>query len=166
MAAFCRHCAGINAVKPTVIVGIGNPVLTDDGVGVHISRRLAVALADRTDVDVTEIYVGGMSLMETLVGYDRAIIIDAMESGHNPGAVYQLTNHDLVETKNSVCAHNTSLSAALDVGRLLNLPLPRSIEIWGIEPQDVRTFGEALTGAVAEAVPRVVDGILKTLKPS
>jgi hydrogenase maturation protease len=153
-------------MKSTVIVGIGNPLLTDDAVGVQISRRLAAATVDRRDIDVTELYAGGMSLMEALVGYDRAVLIDAMEGGQNPGTVYHLNDRDLPETKNSFCAHDTSLNAALSVGRLLGLALPGSIEIWGIEPRDLTTFGEELTEAVAQAVPRVVERIMNTLKPS
>jgi hydrogenase maturation protease len=153
-------------MKQTVIIGIGNPLLTDDAVGVQISRRLADATAGRPDIDVTELYAGGLRLMEALVGYKRAILVDAMECGQNPGTVYCLSNRDLLETKNSVCAHDTSLSAALSVGRLSGLPLPDSIEIWGVEPQDLTTFGENLTEAVAQAVPRVVEKILNCLTPS
>ena len=150
-------------MKPTVIIGIGNPVLTDDAVGVQISRRLAAAIAGRPDVDVTELHAGGMSLMEAMVGYERAILIDAMECGQNPGTVYRMTDSDLLESRNSSCAHNTSLGVALNVGRLVGLPLPDSIEIWGIEPQDLKSFGEQLTGVVAQAVPCVVEAILRTL---
>jgi hydrogenase maturation protease len=153
-------------MKPTVIVGIGNPLLTDDAVGVQISRRLAAVTAGRPDIDVMEIYAGGMSLMEALVGYDRAILIDAMEWGQNPGTVCHVSERELRETKNSVCAHNTSLDTALRVGRFAGLPLPDSIEIWGIEPHDLTTFGEELTEPVAEAVPRVVADILNNLTPS
>jgi hydrogenase maturation protease len=153
-------------MKPTVIIGIGNPVLTDDAVGVQIARRLAAEFQDNRNIDVTELYAGGMSLMEAMVGYDRAILIDAMECGQDPGTVYQVTDRELLETKNSMCAHNTTLTAALQVGRLVGLPLPDRIEIWGVEPQNVTTFGEELSGNVARAVPRVVEAILKTLTPA
>jgi hydrogenase maturation protease len=166
MGAFCDPSVAIDTMKPTIIIGIGNPVLTDDAVGVQISRRLAAETENHRDIDVAELYAGGLSLMEAMVGYDRAILIDAMERGQDPGTVYRMTDRELVETKNSVCAHNTTLTAALQVGRLAGLPLPGCIEIWGIEPQNVTTFGEELTEAVAQAVPRVVEAILKTLTPS
>lgn len=150
----------------TIVIGVGNPILTDDGVGWRVARELRPRLADRGNVDVIELCAGGIAIMEALVGYDRAVVVDSMEGGGKPGSVYRVAPGGLEGTRNSACMHDTTFRAALEAGGLLGLALPGRIEIWGIEPEDVDTFGEDLSEAVAHAVPRVVDGVLRTLAPS
>jgi hydrogenase maturation protease len=153
-------------MKRTIVVGVGNPVLTDDAVGIHVARRLCGGVAGRPDVDVRELCLGGIELMEALVGYDRAIIVDAMTAGGKPGTIYRSTPEALFESRNSGCAHNATLGEALMIGRTVGLPLPGAIHIIGIEPGDVATFGETLTRPVNEAVPLVVDELLAMLSPA
>jgi hydrogenase maturation protease len=150
----------------TVVVGVGNPVLTDDSVGIRVACLVGKSLAGRSDVTVRELCVGGMELMEALVGYDRAIIVDAMVGGGAPGTIYRSKPEAFFESRNSSCAHNATLGEALEVGRAVGLPLPGTIEIVGIEPEDVSTFGETLTVRVADAVPRVVCELLERLAPA
>lgn len=150
----------------TIVVGVGNPVLTDDAVGMHVVRRLGGELCGRPDVDVRELCLGGIELMEALVGYDRAIIVDAMFAGGKPGTIYRSTPEALFESRNSGCAHNATLGEALEIGRTVGLPLPGAIRIIGIEPGDVATFGETLTWRVNDAVPLVVDELLAMLSPA
>ena len=63
---------------PTLIIGLGNPLVTDDSVGLRVAAELRSRLAGRADVEVTEDYWGGLRLMEQMVGYDCAIVIDAI----------------------------------------------------------------------------------------
>ncbi len=150
----------------TILVGVGNPVLTDDSVGILVARRAGEALTGRSDVDVRELCLGGMELMEALVGYDRAIIVDAMTNGGPPGTVYRSSAERMFESRNSGCAHNATLGDALEIGRAVGLKLPESVEIVGIEPADVTTFGESLTPLVDRAVPGVVIELLSMLSPA
>ncbi len=149
----------------TIVIGVGNPVRTDDGVGLRVARELRPVLAGRRNVDVVELGAGGMALMEAFLGFDRAVIVDAMTGGGAAGTVYAVGLEELGETRNSACAHSTDLRTAVDVARWLSLPLPREIAIWGIEPEDVETVGETLTPDVERAVPRVVAGIRRALDP-
>ena len=66
----------------TLIVGLGNPILTDDGVGVKVAYAVEEALSPNIpeNLTVTEASVGGLRLMELMVGYDRVILIDAIMS--------------------------------------------------------------------------------------
>ncbi len=165
-----RRCAGIDGGGPrdvagrTVVIGVGNLLRTDDGVGLRVARELRPLVAGRGDVDVVEIGAGGMTLMEASLGFDRAVIVDAMTGGGVAGTVYEVGPEDLGETRNSACAHSTDLRTAIDVARWLALPLPREIAIGGIEPGDVETVGETLTPGVESAVPRVVAGIIRALE--
>ncbi|MEW5746349.1 MAG: hydrogenase maturation protease [Nitrospirota bacterium] len=148
----------------TVIIGLGNPILSDDSVGIKVSRALHHTLNGCSGIDITEVYAGGIRLMDAMTGYDRAVIIDAVVTEHSePGRYYRLSLSDLVSTRNTVSVHDMNLPTALEMGRMLDVPLPEHIDIWGIEAKDVETFSEGLSEAVAQAVPAVVSCILQDL---
>lgn len=156
----------MNAVK-TLVVGLGNPILTDDGVGVKVAYAVEEILASaaREDVAVTEASVGGLRLMEMMVGYDRAIIIDALinSNGGKPGTVHRMTLDDLYAispTQHSASAHDTTLATALELGQAMGLSLPQEIVIYAVEVENVTEFGAQPTTAVARAIPRVVTAVL------
>jgi hydrogenase maturation protease len=147
-----------------LVIGLGNPILTDDGVGVHVARAVRERLP--VGVDVIELSVGGLSLMESMVGYDRVVLIDAiMTHDGAPAGVYTLSLDNLPGTLNTSSAHDTNLATALKTGRRLGARLPDDdkITIVAIEAADVVTFGEQCTSAVQAAIPlaaRLVQQIL------
>jgi hydrogenase maturation protease len=148
----------------TIVIGIGNPVLSDDSVGVQVARRLASQPIEREDVRITELYTGGLDLMEAMVGFDRAIVIDAMISpGGRPGTIYRLEESDWLQTRNSSSTHDASLAMALELGRMTGLHLPDRITAWAVEAQDVETIGEELTDEVSRAVPTLVRLLLQQM---
>lgn len=155
----------------TVIIGLGNPILTDDSVGIRVSRAIRERLGQhgeadgRNDtVDIKEVYAGGIRLMDAMTGYDHAYIVDAMMTGRSmPGEVTEFDPDELCGTRNMVCTHDTNLSTALELGRMLNMHLPSTIKIWGIEASDVTSFGEQLTDEIERAVPVAVNAILSEL---
>ncbi len=65
----------------TLILGLGNPLITDDSIGLRVIEVLQTRLADRPDVEVSEDYWGGLRLMERMIGFDRAIVVDAIQTG-------------------------------------------------------------------------------------
>ncbi len=147
------------AVEPTervVIVGLGNPLLTDDAIGVRAAERLATRLAG-TGVDVVQSAWGGMRFVDLLAGYDRAIIVDAIEWRRGPpGTIYRLTPDEAIPTLRAVSYHDVSLGTALALGRTLDIPLPAETVFFAVEAQETRTFGEQLTPAVEAALPELV----------
>jgi hydrogenase maturation protease len=147
----------------TVIIGIGNPVLSDDSVGLRIARELRHRVIAR-DVEIVELCTGGMRLVEAMAGYDRAIVVDAMESGARPGTVHQLDSAGLPMTRGAHSTHHGGLAEAMEVGRIAGLRIPGEIRVWGIEAADVETFSESLTPSVEEAVDTVVEGVLRSLQ--
>ena len=148
----------------TLVIGLGNPLIADDSVGLRVVAELQPLLAGRDDVDVGEDYWGGLRLMERMVGYDRAIVIDAICTGAEPGTIHRISPGDL-PTQRSASAHDVNLSTALELGRRAALPLPRDedILIFGIEAQDVMSFCEQCTPEVRAVVPRVVQMVLAAL---
>ena len=147
----------------TIIIGLGNPVLTDDSVGLKISAALRQHLAGRPGVTTAELYSGGLRLVEAIAGFDRAIVLDAIVTGQPAGTIRKLGTAELPSTRSAYSAHDGSLPAALQMGRMAGLRLPDEIDIWAVEAGDVETFSESLTPAVARAVPQVVREVLDHL---
>ena len=155
----------------TLVIGLGNPILTDDGVGVKVAYGVERALGDRLQeyVDVTEASAGGLRLMEAMIGYDRVVLIDALlrQNGNQPGNISRMTLNDLRRispTQHSASAHDTTLVNALDAGRELGLSLPDEIIIFAIDVENVMDFSEEPTPDVASAIPKVTDAVLADLK--
>jgi hydrogenase maturation protease len=149
----------------TIVVGLGNPILSDDAVGLRVAAALRSVLADRPGIEVAEDEWGGLRLMERLTGYDRAVIVDAMRTGAPPGTIRRLSPEEL-PTLHSASSHDTSLPVALEVGRRAGAQLPptEAIILVGIEAYDVTTFAEELTPEVEAAVARAVEVVLSILR--
>jgi hydrogenase maturation protease len=153
-----------------LVIGLGNPILTDDGVGVKVAYKVKDSLAAHHghDLTITEVGVGGLRLMEMMIGYDRVILIDALiqRNGGPPGTIHRMTLDDLrtiSPTQHSASAHDTTLVTALEMGRRIGLALPEEIIVYAIEVENVLDFGEQPTLAVAEAIPRVAAAVLDEL---
>ncbi len=154
----------------TIVIGLGNPILTDDGVGVKVAYEVEKRLGDNipTNLTITEASVGGLRLMELLVGYDRAIIIDAIQTRNDcpTGSIFTMNLDDLREispTQHSSSAHDTSLVTALDAGREIGMKLPDDITIFAVEVENILDFSEQPTPAVSNAIPIVVKMVLEIL---
>ena len=156
----CMH----TAKGKTLVIGLGNPIVSDDSVGLRVAERLKTILSNRDDVDVTEDYCGGLRLMERMIGYDRAIVIDAICTGAEPGTVHRLTPGP-VSTQRSASAHDVNLPTALAFGREVGAHLPANddIRLIGIEAADVANVSDQCTPAVEAAIPRAVDTAIQML---
>ena len=159
----------------TLVVGLGNPILTDDGVGVKVAYEVEKAimaaphLADNGDkIDVIEASAGGLRLMELMIGYDRLVLIDAFSavSERQPGKIHRMTFDDLRDispTQHSSSAHDTTFVTAIEMGRTIGLKLPTMISIYGIEVENLYEFGDEPTPAVAAAIPEATAAVLSEL---
>lgn len=153
----------------TLVLGLGNPILTDDGVGIYVVREIASRLtrqAPHLDIDVAEASVGGLRLLDTLAGYRRAILVDAIQTPDGePGTIYRLHPTDLRQSLHAGSSHDLSLPDALALGRSLDMELPadKAFIVFAIEVQDVLSFGEECTPAAAKAIPEVVDMVHKEI---
>jgi hydrogenase maturation protease len=152
----------------TIVLGLGNPIRTDDGVGNQVAQALERKIKD-PQITVTETNAVGLGLLDLLTGFDRAIIIDAVQTedgkaGDVAGDVYRLSLGDLKVSEHISSVHEIGLATALELGRKLGLKLPEEIIIFAIEVADVATFSEKLTPEVEKAVPRVCELVLDELK--
>jgi len=149
----------------TLIIGLGNPLLRDDSVGLRVIQILKERIADLPDIELMEDYWGGLRLMEQMVGYDHAIIVDAICTGALPGTIHLLSPDD-IPTQRSASAHDVNLPTALEFGRQAGAHLPASenILLVGIEAADVQTFEESLSPEVEAALSNAVEQILSELR--
>jgi hydrogenase maturation protease len=146
----------------TLVLGLGNPILTDDGVGIHVVRA-AAEVCLQSDVAYTEASVGGLRLLEIVAGYERVIIVDAIQTTDGrPGDLYQLHPNDLRVSLHTGSTHDLSFPSALALGRSLGMPLPpdKEITILAVEVEDVTTFGERCTPRVEAAIPWLTQMVL------
>lgn len=155
----------------TLIVGLGNPILGDDGVGWVVAKRVQETLnsrgVDDSQTEVDCLSLGGLGLMERLVGYDQAILIDAIEMGLNPtGSIYQFDLDQLPgpTAGHSGSVHDTSLRSAIDMGRAIGLQLPCNITVIGVEAHTEYEFSDSLTPQVAAAVPLAAEAVVNVMK--
>jgi hydrogenase maturation protease len=152
----------------TLIIGLGNPILGDDGVGWCVVEEVAKKTNGNLDIEVDYVSLGGLSLMERLTGSERVILVDSIFTGKKPvGTVSQFTLRDLPDLSagHSASAHDTSLRNALNVGRSMQIDLPEdeNVFIIAIEAKAVYDFSQELSPAVAGAVPQAVRLVLDLL---
>jgi hydrogenase maturation protease len=153
----------------TLIIGLGNPILTDDGVGVKVARMLEelINLENHPGLEITEASAGGLRLMEAMLGFDRVILIDAYYLKPEttvPGKIHRLTLEDLRSaspTQHSTSAHDASLVTALDAAKHMGYKIPAEIFIYAVEVENILDFSEMPTPAVAAAIPIVTNLIME-----
>ncbi|RMG45255.1 MAG: hydrogenase maturation protease [Acidobacteria bacterium] len=140
-------------VGRTLVIGLGNPLLSDDGVGWHVVRRLRTRGAAPAGVETCFSSRGGLALMERMVGYDQAVVVDATRCGVAPGTV-RWFDPEMTGPRNASSSHDATLAAALELGRRTGaaLPPPGRVRVLGIEVIDTVTIGEELSGPVRAAV--------------
>lgn len=154
----------------TIVIGLGNPILGDDGVGWKVAEaveQLLLAHPFSHEVEVDCLSVGGLSLMERLIDADRAIIIDAVSLiGKSQGlvSVFELEQLPDRAAGHITSAHDTSLPNAIQVGRSMGAHLPERVTVVGVQAHNLFEFSEELSPAVASAVPRATQAVIQLLQ--
>jgi hydrogenase maturation protease len=147
-----------------IIIGLGNPILSDDGVGIFAARELAKRYAGDVSVDVVEASLAGFNLLDLFLGYEKAIIIDSiMTKGGKVGDIYEFTPETLKHTIRLASIHDLNLATLLEFGKLMKMPIPKEITIFAVEIEDNSTFKEGCCDRVAAAIPKVVEKVLEIL---
>ena len=142
---------------------MGNSLLSDDGVGLYIAAELRNKL-NESEITVMETGVAGLSLLDLLIGYDKVIIIDAIQTvGGTAGNIYRLETEAFDTTRRTATSHDVDLTTALEFGKKAGLDLPQEIVIFAVEASDVSTFSEECTPEVKMAIPACVEMVLKEL---
>lgn len=148
----------------TLILGLGNPILADDGVGPRVARELESRL-DQPEVTVMEASLAGLNMLDLLAGYDRAVIIDAIQTvGGEAGRIYRLDLEAFDATRRAAAPHDVNFATSLELGKQLGLALPSRLDIFAIEVADTSHFSEECTPRVTAAIPLCAEMIVRELK--
>jgi len=147
---------------------MGNPILSDDAVGVRLARDIGGRLPDTPGLSIMEeCSVGGLNIIEVLEGYDRAIILDSIRTiGGNPGDWHRFTSVVLRETMNLSNIHDVNFATAMELGRRIGMKLPaeEDIHIFAVEALDLITFSETMTEPMEKAYPEFLEAIFQEVK--
>jgi hydrogenase maturation protease len=148
---------GFSRARPRILIaGLGNSLLTDDGIGVHIVRELRKDFSPGTlAVEVGTAVLDALHLIEWA---DKILAVDAMQAGGLPGTVYASDIHDMEESASRASLHELSLLAAL---RFLPDQRRPEVVVLGIEPEKI-DYGLDLSSTLLALMPRYLQ-VVNTL---
>ena len=149
----------------TIILGIGNSILSDDGVGIHVVREVKKRIKN-INITVDEAMTGGMNLLDLIIGYDKAIIIDAVKSKDDEHGFVRRIPISNFNTMHSCNPHDVSLIEAIKMAKKLGEKrIPKQIIIIGIMMKELPCeFGEILSDEIQATVPKAIELTLNELK--
>jgi len=144
----------------SLILGLGNDLLGDDGVGFVIARQAASQVPPTCDV--VESGEAGLALLELLADYEQAVILDSIQTGAEPGTIHKLRRDDFAKIV-APSAHYAGLPEVFDLGERIGVKLPSRLLVIAVEVEDPFSFSETLTPKVENAVPAAVENALEFL---
>ncbi len=155
------------ALSRTIVIGLGNPLLSDDGVGLRVAALLQELLQADPVAEVTVVTStrAGFELIDLLAGTKEAIIIDCLDvPDAEPGRVRRLDVQHVAGAPRLVGAHDLNLAAAFQLAAAMGISMPDSVEIYGVEAAETRRFSERLTPAVEAAAATLARDLHARLK--
>ena len=143
----------------TLILGFGNPILTDDAIGIRIAEELQGEFPDITVEATSE---AGLSILDEVTGYDKLVIIDSIKTGKGkPGELYKLTLEDLQPKSDFSSSHGLDIATAFKLGEKLGYPIPKQVSIYAVEVKDNTTFGEECTPELKQSMSLIIRQIIE-----
>ena len=142
-----------------LILGLGNTILTDDGVGIYVAREIGKRIED-PNVSIHEASLGGLELLDPMIGFDKVILIDAYKTENGEIGTITRMNAENLKGGSAMTRHQVPFHEALELAHKLKMNIPKEIIIYGIKVKDTITFGESCTPEVAACIPEIVKTIL------
>ena len=152
---------GSNNTK-VLLLGVGNPIMGDDGVGIHVARIVRERVPSLASVEVRELSLGGLQLVEAMMGHKHVIIVDAYTSeAFSPGTIREFTPEQLGGQPHMTLPHALEFLAALDLYKDLEPErIPETVRIFTVDVDPVKTFRESLSPTVHEAALKLADQLV------
>jgi len=151
----------------TLILGLGNPILGDDGVGIAIAREIKESWPGDPDpfIDIIEASLAGRFLLDLVTGYETVIVADAIITDENAiaGTVYTLSVDDLGAVVNPYASHAFDLRTTVELGKQLGYKMPDTIRIYAVEIKENTVFREGLSPEIEATVVPVARRIMQDL---
>jgi len=148
--------------KKVLIAGVGNLLLKDEGLGIHVVRELnKMELPE--DVEVRDCGTMGLELLNLFSEYDKVIVIDAIRGGGEPGEVYKFSLDEvkLKKGRRLLSMHHLDLNTLLELGREIGV-LPSEVVIIGAEPGEIE-LEIGLSKEVREKLPLILKLVMEEL---
>ncbi len=145
----------------TLVLALGNPILSDDGVAHEVADRLAGRL-DKTDIIKSS--AATMDIIPKLAGYERLVVLDAIQRGSAPpGTVYRLSLDDFADTVRPSSPHDINFATAFGMAKKWGYDIPQDIRIYAIKVVELSRFAEGCTPPVAEKLDEIAEHIFNDL---
>lgn len=139
-----------------LILGVGNLLLTDEGVGIHAVQRIFATRTLPDDVNVVDGGTAGLGLLYDLEGVDKLVIIDAVETGHSPGSIVRLSGDQIPSYMSlKLSPHEITLPDFLAAARLRDL-YPKEVVVWGMQPASLEV-GVELSPPLAARLDELIE---------
>jgi len=149
-------------IGSTLVLGVGNILLQDEGIGVRVVERLNQTCSFSDEVQVLDGGTMGLDLIGFLDGVERLLVIDAVEAGRAPGELVRMVDEEIPSfLAHKISPHQVGLSDILSAARLLDI-LPRSVVLLGVQPASLQT-GLELSAALSARVDDYVQAVINEL---
>ena len=149
-----------------IILGLGNTILTDDGVGIYVVREIQKLITNHQSlITIKEASLGGFNFIDLLAGFDRAVIVDAIHTKDGrPGEFYELDITALKPSARLSSLHQIDFATACELAKNMGIDFPGEIAIFVMEVEDEFSFGEKPTSNVEGAISKMANSIIDNLK--
>jgi hydrogenase maturation protease len=147
----------------TLVLGLGNTIMTDDGFGVKVVEALSSRFLLRGPVTLLDGGTLGLDLLPRLEGIEQLLIVDALAMQAPPGTVFRLEGEEVPRAfASKLSVHQMGVQDLLALAELQG-HLPRELVVWGVQPESI-DMGTELTPTVAAAVEPVLAGVIEELR--
>jgi hydrogenase maturation protease len=148
--------------KKTIVLGVGNLLLKDEGIGIHVVQELQKRQLPN-GVEVVDGATSGMNLLALFPEASRLIIVDCVKGGKEPGTIYKFTPDEVKkrEWRLMTSLHDVNLADVLQLAEQMN-EMPEEVVIIGVEPKEL-DYGVELSPELEAKLPQVIEEVFKEL---
>ena len=145
----------------TLILGVGNPILTDDGIGIKVAQKIKEEKPHLEVIETSEAAIFMLDLM-VMAECDKLIIIDSIKTEQGrPGELYKFEIADLKPAKDFSSSHGVDIATVFELGQKAGYSMPKYISIYAVEIKDNTTFGEECTDKIRGKIPFIARQIIE-----
>lgn len=146
-------------MKKILLLGLGNEIRGDDGIGIVVTRKIRENLQNSDFIDIKDTEEMGLSLLDFISGYEELILIDSVQTKKVlPGTIHELDEKDLKSLR-GLPPHFVGISETIAIGKTLGIKIPSKIKIFAIEVKDPYTITTTITNDLSKKVPYIVTKI-------
>jgi hydrogenase maturation protease len=149
----------VEKTNKVLLLGLGNDILRDDAIGLHVAREVRRRLAGVGNVEVRETTEMGVALLDHIAGFDDLMLVDAIQTGRSPPGY--LREFDIADLKTLpvTSLHCLGVSETLALGRKLGMSTPRRVKVFAVEVEDPFTVGTQMTPTLQRVMPELVNRV-------